>query len=330
MRSKHKTQTILFVAPPSQVGMPVNKRIAVFIKRFEKDGFAINDFNSMGWLQKIYSILKVDYIFLSMPPFRYWLIVLLFGKKVILDWRDGWSIAMRTGYGGTVQKKRWQALIARGIELISILFAKKIIVCTPGLLDFHTRFLSKEMLQKFILIFNGHDIDFEDDWFEEVNLLNKLELKVACVGKFVEYGVDKAKLAIKTLLERYPKAIIKFDLIGADKKENSVFFQRAAFPNRLEVNFVERMPYCEAIKEIRKKDLTITIIRDSEYDFGTKVFDYIACGKPILDIFPTHSPFREFFSGCFDNDFVPEIALEKAKSFKREKIIQSCCLWKKL
>ncbi len=319
-----KDAMVLFITPGSMIGMPSNRRVDSFADFFSLNGFKVQNWGNLSFKDKMFALLKSELIFLSMPPFRFWWLLLFFGYKLLIDWRDGWSVSMKTGYGNTVPPQKIKSIFARGIELFSIIMAKKIVVCTQGLYLYHTKHISSKYAKKITIITNGHDLPINSDAFSDHELLEKSEIKAICIGKFAEYGNDKALMAINTLLERYPKATFKLQLIGANEEENLPVLEKASKSCRISISFEDRIPYDEVIERLKSADLAIAIIRDQSYDYGTKVFDYIACGKPILNIFEPSSNFRKFFSGCFDDDYDREIAFKKAKeTIRKDQIGQS-------
>jgi hypothetical protein len=59
-------------------------------------------------------------------------------------------------------------------------------------------------------------------------------------------------------------------------------------------------------------DFGLTIIRDPSYEFGTKIYDYIALGLPVVNYFDTANNFTRYFDACLDipvntNASIPEI-----------------------
>lgn len=310
---------ILFVHPIASSVAPVTKRVESFQDFFENSGLTIIKFNRLSFYEKICSLMTADLIFMTMPPFRNWLIVAFWGWKTLLDWRDGWSIAMRTGYGNTVTPSKVKAIFARVIELISILLCKNIIVCTKGLEFYHGRFLNVGFRKKLIFIPNGHNLSVDQARFKEIKLKSKKCIKLICAGKFGEYGKNKAHFALKTCLERYPGSRIDFLLIGADARLNNEVINSFKYAfERLNVKICEQISYEEIVSMIRDSDLAVAIIRDTDYDYGTKIFDYIASGIPILDYYDDASPFKEYFKGCFDTDYNESVAYLKACGFARK------------
>lgn len=86
-------------------GSPVDQRLEAFSKVLEW-----NSVDSYVLTNGLVSLI-------SMPPFKpYEFLGLCRKSKVILDLRDGWSIAQQSGYGGNVAKKPIKALLTRVIE----------------------------------------------------------------------------------------------------------------------------------------------------------------------------------------------------------------------
>ena len=59
-------------------------------------------------------------------------------------------------------------------------------------------------------------------------------------------------------------------------------------------------------------DYGLSIVRDPDYEFGTKIFDYIALGLPIVNYFDAPNNFTRYFNACLDVPFevnagLPEI-----------------------
>ena len=93
-------------------GAPAYQRISSFVNFYKKNNIKVifkytpNSFYSRIKLIKFMYKNKVFNIFISMPPFRNWIFFLIPYINLILDIRDGWSIAMKTGYGNTVKPKK--------------------------------------------------------------------------------------------------------------------------------------------------------------------------------------------------------------------------------
>jgi hypothetical protein len=241
-----------------------------------------------------------------MPPFRKWWVFLIPGAKVILDVRDGWSIAMDNGYGGNVGKRPVKAFFARMVERWAIRRAYLTITCTPGL-KVYLECVSRKPV---FLITNGvSDSDYE---LSKVINIEKSSIKIdskvkvlCCAGKFSEYGQYRIKKLIDVISKRYGSSGYLIKIFGADKLSNSWlnrYVEESSF-GRGDVVIFDRLPKDQLYREISKCDIGISVLRDPKYEFGTKVFDYLALGLPILNYFDEPNAFTEYFDGYLDVPF---------------------------
>lgn len=64
----------------------------------------------------------------------------------------------------------------------------------------------------------------------------------------------------------------------------------------------------------------MTILRDPSYDFGTKVYDYIALGLPVVNYFCEPNSFTDYFDVYLDVPFNNEAV---APEIRRSKLIEA-------
>lgn len=316
---------ILFLLPNNVSGSPALGRVNSFIDFYRKKGFYIETMLYPSSIVEFISLLKrvftnrVDYIFISQPPFSYPMIFAIPFLKKIVDYRDGWSIAQESGYGGIVENKPLKAKISRMIERFAIKRSYCAITCTPGL----EQYLSKISNCKLLLIPNGVND-------KDLNLINDLKLKelpqqansecltFCCAGQFSEYGKDKVKIVLQKISDRYQDKELKILLIGSDKEENNwvkQYFSQLTLGRGI-VEILPRMEKKELFITMLEANFGLTILRDPSYDFGTKVYDYIALGLPIVNYFDKPNNFTNYFDICLDEPFgtnkkVPEIRRSK-------------------
>ena len=258
---------------------------------------------------------KPDFIVVSMPPYRGWIWTFCCPAKVIYDWRDGWSAAISGGYGGGIRSRPFRAKLARMVENIALFRSRKVITCTPGLYFYLSKLYCSKNGNKVELIYNGHSIDVDGELFSPRSADGRRIAVIA--GKFGEYGVGTALSAIKTFLKRYGGSEWVVMFIGADPSKNREIISALEAEGSVSVEAYSRLPYREMSAMLKQADLGVMIARDESYELGTKAFDYIASGLPILDCFKAESPVRSTFKGCLDTDYDPDIALEKARFFSR-------------
>lgn len=300
---------IILIPKNLKEGQPSYERISSF-KNFYKNNnnLVIEKEQPSTILEKI-NLLKFMYknniknIFISMPSFRNWFVFFIPFINVTLDIRDGWSIAIKSGYGGNVKPNKIKAFIATIFEKFAFYRAKLVIACTNGLKEYLDELTSKELL----LITNGYsksDFDIVYRLKKEV-VPNKSieESKIAvCAGQFSEYGDEKVKKILEKLNNENKKIIIK--LIGSNYDRN-VWIHDWIRKNRLdnlELQILERMNRKNMYKEIISADYGITVIRDPHYEFGTKVFDYILCEVPIFNYFDDENNFTNFFNNFLNTN----------------------------
>ena len=289
-----------FVNSDLSLGTPVQSRIKSFKEYFYH----------LGEEQRQ---IEAEYVFISMPPFRSFKYFFSHRNRVILDIRDGWSIAQETGYGGNVKPKPYKAWLTRKIEWFLIRRSFLTITCTPGL----QKHLERVSGKKVVLIPNGISE-------ERLSLINKLKSGVrkkksdrlifVCAGQFSEYGVDKVKKLLSVINERYGDHQTEIRLIGSSAEHNQwvADFYFDISNGRGLVNILPRMNEKELYEFMLEADFGLSIIRDPAYEFGTKVYDYIALGIPIVNYFDFPNNFTDYFDACLDSSFgnnsqIPEI-----------------------
>ncbi len=287
-----------------EIGKPIHSRIEAFKKYFLKRGF-IDNFE----LNK-----NINYIFYSMPPFSNFNIFFNSKRNIILDIRDGWSISQASGYGNTTKKKFIKSFITKQLEKFIINRSYLTIACTPGLV----KYLENISNKKIIFIPNGiseERINLIKELKEELNSDKKKSgLSFVCAGKFSEYGKDKVKTVLQTISNRYSNESLKVLLIGSDIQENlwTIDYFREITNGKGLIEILPRMEEKQLLKFMINANYGLSIVRNPDYELGTKVYDYIALGLPIVNYFNEPNNFTKYFDACLDVSFgkntkIPEI-----------------------
>lgn len=293
---------IIFVYPKNiKDNQPVKQRIDAFKLFYENNNCKVYMKETPDTIKEKLEFLKFLYknrivnIFVSMPPFRNWFIFFIPFVNIILDIRDGWSIAIKTGYGGVSKSNKTKAYIVSLFEKFAITRAKLTITCTNGLHNYLEKLTSKKLL----LITNGYnknDFEIVEKLKKEIIIECEKSFDVAvCAGQFSEYGRDKIKIILRKINKTNKKTIV--NLIGSNIEKNEWVIEwiKKEQLNYIKLSILPRMNRIDMYKEILKADYGIAVIRDPNYDFGTKVFDYILCQKPIFDYFDEKNNFAIFF-----------------------------------
>ena len=289
-----------------KLGQPCYERLSCFEQFYREQGLEVESYPfPIKFLEKVKFIFwylknKSPEVFLSMPPFRSWMIFFIPFIKITLDVRDGWSIAIRTGYGGIKEVNRLKASVARLVELFAIFRSYRVITCTPGL----HKYLSRYHKNQILLIPNGSsdkDLEILSGFEKHEKIFCPNEIIVVCAGKFSEYGRSHVRNVLKKLsvYADQKNKNIYLKIIGCNYIENEWLFDVEM--HRIKIDLVKRLERNDLFFEIKNADMGINIVRNPNYDLGTKVFDYIACGVPIFNYFERENNYTIFFKDYFHN-----------------------------
>lgn len=270
-------------------------------------------------------LMKADFdkLFVSCGPFwhlRFILsAVLARKKKFIVDIRDPWSANLKGGFGGTKKRASWRVIKeAEFWERIMYKYSENIWTVSEGMKESHREAIGET--DKFTVVINGHDIDA--DQFANADKGPDDVLTYVCMGKFVEYGAEKAEDALRKLrdVNEAAEKDYRLEFIGAKAEKIKPIVEKLQMAQN--VRFIPRLPYQDAIKRASEADIGFCIIRDESLEHGTKTFDYIGLGLPIFDCFQKGSHFHQFFEPYLTLTEKKEIPLETRKKFYRRTIFK--------
>lgn len=327
---------ILFIAywlsETKGVGSARSRSLLYFLKSegycitVAREGKNLKLFNRYSWLLK--TALQIMFfrgrtVYLSVDPYftllPISLICKLCNKKLIVDFRDPWSLSILTGYGK--YKFSWERprslkfKIALWIEKFTYKCCSSFVVCTEGMRIAYKKLFKDS--KKICLIQNGYDFTPSSTNFGTKSANKKL--KIICVGKFTEYNYQKALISVSSLVTELQNHNKKFHFImlGCDKEINEKLFKDLKL-NKY-VTFIKKMPYAEAMEYIASSDIGLTLVRDDFLEYGTKIFDYIGMGKPIWAIYEPSSPFYKEFKDFLITDItrLPKITNKHIETYSR-------------
>lgn len=263
--------------------------------------------------------LKKQVVYISCGPFWHLFFVSLicFFKRhaLFVDFRDPWSLNVKKEPSGLKRRIRWTMAIC--IEKFVYSVTEKFIVCTPGMFDLYREIFGDDI--KLLLALNGHEIDR--------NALSSLEkkilpYKIVCLGRFLSYG-ERYLTSYKQLCEQLNELNVDYQMffIGADEATCT------HLSNDVHVHILPKMSYDEAIDFILDAQMAILSVRDEDFEFGTKVFDYISLGIPIYDWFDHKKSFYNFFKAYMTKDLanIPKFKPDVEEKFYRGNCLHELC-----
>lgn len=267
---------------------------------------------------------RYDVVYFSGPPFTYYLVSLLFGKifntgMLIVDFRDPWSFHIQGGYGKREKNNNLKLKLAIGIEKLIYKSCDKFVVCTTGMYRKYTELFKEN--KKLVVVYNGHEIEDSYLLCRHFAEKNKSIIRIICCGSFAYTGPTMANRLLNKLKINNRKEI-ELVFIGTDD-ETKTFFGNIKLDN-VKIKFYERMNYQEVLQEISKSDVGILALRDEEFEYGTKVFDYIGLGLPIYNLFDRKNNFYKTFKKYIidELDDIPQIDPDFEMRFSRKKQIE--------
>lgn len=274
------------------------------IRIVDKDTFGDECISKMSWLIKTLKLLfkaENEKVYISCGPFWHLPMVTLAcwlkNHKLYVDFRDGWSINIRTGYGRKPGKLSLiKSYIALLFERLAYAVSERFIVCSKGAVKEYVAIFGDD--KKMLLIRNGHELDVDAiKYYCSHSRRYDVVYKIACAGKFI-HDMPNGKQKILSLCKR----------LDLEKKEYVIYFIGTDKDTEKELSgiknivFKERMPYDDVMRFIADADMVLTAIRNEDFDYGTKIFDYIALGLPVYDWFDHDKDFYKTFKEFLTDD----------------------------
>lgn len=299
---------VLVISPNASRGQPVSERTNAYVDFLLQNDVSCETYDAptgtIELIRLIRHIYKHRYqnILVTMPPFRNWIVCFLPRVNTTLDIRDGWSIAIASGYGGAHKPRNLKAIVAKLIERLAIRNSKLTITCTPGLVKHLNQVAGRETVK---LITNGFS-QSDYDLVQQIRSSNSLRISsdrfvFVCAGKFSEYGVDNAMRLIDKLNIKYSAGNRVLKLIGADREQNAWLFDYLNRFSNFHLEILPRLDREALFAELRTSNIAIALIRDPGYEFGTKIFDYILCNVSVFDYFDDENEFKKYFHAYLDS-----------------------------
>jgi lipopolysaccharide/colanic/teichoic acid biosynthesis glycosyltransferase/glycosyltransferase involved in cell wall biosynthesis len=225
---------------------------------------------------------RADMVFASIPPLflggTAWLAARRHGAPLVLDCRDDWPAAavalgeMRPGLAAAMLEAYARFLQRR---------ADRVLAVTPGML----RAFERAGLDagRLVLITNGADTDlFRPAPPPPAGAAAGAGVTVLYSGTHgLIHGMDVLIDAAERLRDR---ADVRFRLIG-DGVSKPALVERARAMGLGNIEFRPSVPPAQLVGEIGAADLCVATTRDHPFCGETipvKLFDYLACGRPVV------------------------------------------------
>ena len=289
----------------------IYKNIKVY--RTDIARFPINDVG-IKWLpilikefKKIINKEKIDVAYFTGGPFFQWRAAPILKKKYkipyVVDFRDPWVVnpykRKKLSFKkiiGNFLANRWEPIIIKN--------ASRVLFATKPMEEIYSKvYLSYK--QKFLTIENGYDpADYKDILPKKFSTFS-----LVYSGKFPHY---RDPVPLFSALQEL-KDIIDFQFIHVGRVES--LLKKLTISKNLQdrVIFTDLKLYREAISYSKGANILVLVTGESRTELTHKVFDYIACNKPIIAITGKDSAVAEVLSH-FRNTFIIQNNLEAIKN----------------
>lgn len=246
---------------------------------------------------------KIDIIIYSVGPYFTLEIApkisKVFNVKYIIDFRDLW-VFENLGNRGIVKNTTHYLLMLmnRYSEKKAVMRANKIIVVTPGdkkIMQRHYR----NQKDKIEIIFNGFEeqlINYDD------TIETNVKHTISTFGKFGYYAPNFAELLFEAIISVKSFGIdVLIQHIGAEEKYINELIVRKKYPEEI-YSCTGYVNYEAGVEMTKKADVNFIIYKHPT-GLGTKIFDYIACNKPIILVTDQAQALSQFVKS-FKNGYV--------------------------
>lgn len=241
-------------------------------------------------------------VFVSCGPFYYLLCASLaawfFGKHLIVDFRDPWSFNVHKDTGRPSKATIKRYLYRKSFELsekIAYFCAASFIVCTHGMHLQYSELFRDSRKMRFVP--NGYDFDPSE--IDRTHHGMSGRERFICIGKFFEYSERKAKNAIELALARRGTHCREIEFIFYSDERTAIEQYFAGHDPDVFFQINERVPYKDVLRIAAGCDCGLAVIRNEDFDYGTKIYDFIGLGIPLLDTFDHGKDFFRTFSEYF-------------------------------
>ncbi|MDD5552188.1 MAG: glycosyltransferase [Candidatus Pacebacteria bacterium] len=285
-----------------------SKKIKIY--RTDIMNFPINNAD-IKWLpflfkdfRKVIKKEKPNLLYFTGGPFFQWRLAPFFKRKYnipyIIDFRDPWFLDPYEKEK-SILRKNISEFLKKKWELLIIKNADKVIFATTNMEKIYRKEYNFYK-EKFLSIENGYD----PDDYKNVPPKKNSNFSIVYTGKFAHYRDPKNFFKALGKL----KNIIDFQFMHIGEKEKKI--EKIIKKERIEKKslLVGLKTYKETISHSKGADVLVLITGKSKLESTQKVFDYVACDKPIIAITNKNSAVARVlknFKKAFVIDDNPEI-----------------------
>ncbi len=313
-------EEVIIVTNKKDECMPINHSMLTYVfveGNTTGSGLEVFNSNSQMYLNAVANILKyatINGILVSMGPFYTYRIALLakqYSVKCVMDFRDPWVFDYRDAKT-FFNFRNLIGLIAKISKyLLYFQSASIVITVTEGWINTFRKFYPNEK-NKFYLVENGYD----DVLLNSIELTNEQEKN----EEIITFGVF-GKLFYYT--EKYSGIFL--DALSKCGAENFFIKQIGNREDRTDIllenyKIPKSKVFCTGIRELNNSDVLL-IIDGRKSAIGTKIYDYIYLGKPIVYVGPRNTAISSIVKKL-DNGFVCSNIQEMERAFSSLKSVK--------
>lgn len=296
------------------IDVDVSKYVYVDILEFGRysDKFAKNERLYLDAFNKETDSKKYDIVIVSGGPFYTFAIAKTAkykGIPCILDFRDPWIFDYREAKEFFSPKKIFTKIKEFPKERSAVKAASAVVTVTDGWKHDFVKFYPSQK-DKFYTILNGYDDEMLRN-LQKVNFNNQGKKIIGVFGKLFYYTEKYSKVFLNGIKELTD--IFSILQIG-EKEENAEQLMRECSVPLDTLESIGFFPYKEGIEYLMNADVLLIIdVRASA--IGTKIYDYIFLGKPIIFVGPKTTQFAKIV-GSIKGNYVCSTESEVTAAFK--------------
>ena len=313
-------EEVIIVTNKKDECMPINHSMLTYVfveGNTTGSGLEVFNSNSQMYLNAVANILKyatINGILVSMGPFYTYRIALLakqYSVKCVMDFRDPWVFDYRDAKT-FFNFRNLIGLIAKiSKERQCVHAASIVITVTEGWINTFRKFYPNEK-NKFYLVENGYD----DVLLNSIELTNEQEKneEIITFGVFGKlfYYTEKYSGIFLDALSKCGAENFFIKQIGNREDRTDILLENYKIP-KSKVFCTGFMNYVDGIRELNNSDVLL-IIDGRKSAIGTKIYDYIYLGKPIVYVGPRNTAISSIVKKL-DNGFVCSNIQEMERAF---------------